>query len=928
MTGAIQNIASITTTKLRPPRQRRQLLKRERLMRDFVRNGDRRLVLVTAPAGYGKSSLLSQIYESLLTQRHRVAWINIDRDDNDLVRFYRHLWQAMHLSGAMSETLESSIVGQINGITYLPSVTALKEELLNKLSALHERLFIFFDDFHLIEEPDVLSLLGSILTASLDKVHIVIACRHMSAQPNLPLARLRVIGEVFELSSNDLAFSDDETKAFIDATGGPIISPAQAERLRKKTEGWVASLQMAAIAMRTSGDVQSFLDEFSGADRNIEDFLMEEVVLHLPQELREFLLATSILEKFNADLADFVLNRHGSRLIIDCLESLNLFLLSLDRDRIWYRYHHLFAELLQKRLNERQPESAIEYHRRAANWLEAHGYTTDAIGHAFSIGDNLRAGQLLDAGCTGLFASGQTAILKTYASKLPAEIANALPTLQLELAFENSILWNFAEAKQSLERVRQLLYSGPQCAAEEDGRDDILNEHSLLIKLEHREVMLKVITDDLVGALRAGSVWNERFGECDLFMNGSVAIAMIICRRESYDCELTLAEAETIRQQLIAAGARYGNVFLDTVMGGTSFMCGDLSAAERSLREAKRLADKILGERSTLSSMPGVQLAQVLYEEDRLEEAQQLIDECNETSPAFGVVDSVIARHLTTASLARTRRNFSDAHAALDVATHIADRYTLPRVHAHVLAERIRLLISDGQYREAERISLSRRYAEGLRTVSPSGQVDTTKEQFAIAHIRLACERGELADSINLLRRWIAWTRDRRCYRSSIRLLPLLTRLYVRAGESNAARRSLTEALYLGSSGPFIRSIIDEGIVVSELLEELLSNTASTESLPADYTNVIARAAGIDPRSSRVSDTPSPPTTEQSGALSEREIEILRLTARSLDTGEIAETLGLADSTVKWYWRKLFEKFGVHRRAAVVRLARQRGLIP
>jgi LuxR family transcriptional regulator, maltose regulon positive regulatory protein len=922
MTAA--NIASITTTKLRPPRQRRKLLKRERLMREFVRNGNRRLVLVAAPAGYGKSSFLSQIYESLLTQRHRVAWVNIDRDDNDLVRFYRHLWQAMQLSGAMSETLESSIVGQIKGVSYLPSVTALKDELLNKLSALRERLFIFFDNFHLIEEPDVLSLLGSILTASLDKVHIVIACRH---KPELPLARLRAIEEVFEFSSDDLAFSDDETKAFIDATGGPIISPVQAERLREKTEGWVASLQMAAIAMRTSGDVQSFLDEFSGADRNIEDFLMEEVILHLPQELREFLLATSILEKFNANLADSVLQKHGSRSIIDRLESLNLFLLSLDRDRVWYRYHHLFAELLQKRLKERQPETAIEYHRRAANWLEAHGYTTDAIEHACSIGDNLRAGQLLDAACTGLFASGETAILKKYASKLPAEIANALPTLQLELAFENCILWNFAEAKQGPERVHQLLHSRPQRAAEEDGRDDILNEHSLLIKLEHREVMLKVITDDLADALRAGSVWNARFGECDPFMNGSVTIAMIICRRESFDCELTLAEAETIRQQLIAAGARYGNVFLDTVIGGTSFMRGDLSAAERSLREAQRLADKIRGKRSTLSAMPSVQLAQVLYEEDRLEEAQKLIDECSEISPAFGLVDSVIARHLTTASLARTRRAFSEAHAALDIATHVADRYTLPRVHAHVLAERIRLLISDGQYREAERVSLSRRYVEGLRTVYPGGRVDTTKEQYAIAHIRLACERGELADSINLLRRWIAWTCDRHCYRSSIRLLTLLACLYVRAGESHAARRSLTEALYLGSSGPFIRSIIDEGAIVSDLLKELLNCTSSTESLPTDYMNVIARSAGIDPRSSRVSDIPSPPTTEQSGPLSEREIEILRLTARSLDTREIAETLGLADSTVKWYWRKIFEKLGVHRRAAVVRLARQRGLI-
>ncbi|MDN7437341.1 LuxR C-terminal-related transcriptional regulator [Burkholderia multivorans] len=785
-------------------------------------------------------------------------------------------------------------------------------------------MFIFFDDFHLIEQPDVLALVSAILTSPLDRIHLIIAGRR---KPDLPIPRLRAVEDIFELNAEDLAFSDTETKDFINTSTESNISHLQAERLREKTEGWVASLQMATIAIRTSGDIEDFLNAFSGADRNIEDFLMEEVIGHLPAELHEFLIATSILDKFNSDLADFVLQRQGSRTIIDRLESLNLFLLSLDHDRKWYRYHHLFAELLRKRLQERHPGVADTYHRRAADWLATRGMHTDAIEHAFSVGDDSRAGQLLDTTCSELFASAQTSILKSYASRLPSHIANALPKLQLELAWENCVQWRFAEARRELKHVHDLLAS-PSASETPDARQltaaDRLN---LTAKLDHREVMLKIFTDDLEGVLRAGTNWLERFGQSDLFMAGSVATAMIVSRRENYDCELTLAESETIRQQFTEANASYGNVFLDTVVGATSFMRGDLPSAERSLRDARRLAERVRGERSTLAAMPGVQLAQVLYESDRLGEAHQLIQDFAEISPAFGVIDSVIARQLTMANLARTRNDLREAHTALDIATHIADRYHLPRVHAHVLAERIRLLVTDGQYREAERLTTSSRYAHGLRAISPSVQVDTTREQFAIAHVRLNSERGNVSDSISLLKRWIAWTRDRHCYRSSIRLLTLLTRLYIRANDILAARRALIDALHLGSHGPFIRSIVDEGPVIVEMLEDLLSNSSSLTAISADYVESLAHSAGIGTNAKRIAESALIPTGEQDSSLSEREIDILRLAARSLDTAEIAGALGLAESTVKWYWRKIFGKFGVHRRTAAIRLARQRGLI-
>ncbi|MFP3566241.1 LuxR C-terminal-related transcriptional regulator [Paraburkholderia sp. SIMBA_030] len=916
---------STIDTKLLPPKQKHQLLKRERLMRDVARHRACRLVLITAPAGYGKTSLLGQVLESLAVQRYPVSWISIDRDDNDLMRFFAHLWRAISASVGGPETFQSALAWQAVSAGYLPQTAALKTELLNLLASLKQDLYLFFDDFHLIEHPDVLELVSAALLAPLERLHVIIAARHV---PKLPIARLRALGELHEITTHDLAFSNDETTALIDAAGGIVVSPAQVEQLREKTEGWAASLQLATFAIQSTGDAGAFIKDFTGADRDVGDFLMEEVVKSLPDDMHEFLLATSLLDRFNPELADAVLLRDDSRSKIDCLESRNLFLFSLDRERVWYRYHHLFAELLRKRLPESRRAIVPEYHRRACVWLENHGFITDAIRHAFACGDPVRAGELLDAASTSLFATGQTSMLHSFAARLPATILNRLLRLQLELAWTNEIQWRFDEARDEIKNVRSQLARGEQHfdenGAAPGSSDATLNLHA---KLEHRNVMLMVFTDNLRGVESAGAAWHTRFGHRDHFMSASIATAITLSRREHYACDLTQAESDAIRRQLVAGGAVYGNVFLDTVVGGTYFMRGELQAAEQSLRQARELANRIQGEKSSLSAMPSTQLAQILYEKNHLDDARELINECSELSPVFGIADSVIARQLTTTSLAIAGGDKDSAHAALDVATHIADRYGMLRLHAFVLAERVRLLIADRQVREAEIVASNPRYAEGLRDVSPAGYVDTAKEQFAIATARLECERGNLPQAIGLIRRWLGWTRDRRCLRSAIRLSILLSYLQYRAGEVSAARRSMVDALHWGSRGPFIRSFIDEGPVVEKIVGEVAATAPQPEASTLEYLRLLQYATGKDVPAVQIGVGATAHHIDSTSVLSDRERQILELTSKNFGNDEIATALGLAQSTVKWYWRRIFEKLGVHRRTAAVRLARQQGII-
>lgn len=903
---------SIVNTKLQPPTQRRELLRRDDLAAEISGHLDNRLILVSAPAGYGKTSVLAQLYRQLSAQNRHAAWISLDPYDNDVVRFSAHLVEAIERTGLALRRgvngLLSAETGSHHGLASGPVPQTLTTELINEFALLNVDLFVFLDDFHVVREAAVRDLVTALLQAPLPRLHLVIATRE---QPALPLARLRAIEQIHELDSARLAFTAAEIDGFLRLSDAPPLSAAQTASLRVKTEGWPASLQMAAIALRDSGDVDEFLARFSGADRGIGDFLVEEVLDRQPPELQRFLLATSILRRFNCALADAVLGETGSYALIDRLEAANLFIFSLDRDRSWYRYHHLFGELLRRRLSDRDPEFAAACHRRACDWLAAHDYVAEAIDHAFAIGDLERAGSLVDAASPSLFANAQTATLQAYAARLPPEVLKRLPRLQLELVWENIIRWRFDAVRSTLTEIAASIDHD----AVGLGPDE---RETLAMKRAHRDFMLGFFTDHVAAAEPAAHAWSRAYGARDAFMSASIAVATMVCRRETYHCDLTHAQVDTLRAQFLHARARYGTVFLDTVAGSILFMRGELDLAEQAYAQARDTADRLQGENSLLAVMPGAQLAELLHELDRRDEAQALIDAIRVHPVEFGLPDSAIARQVTTARLARARGDTAAAHRALDVATHLGDRFDLPRLHAHILAERVPLLIAEGALREAERCLRDPRIALDPEALMPAGRIDSIKECLALSSARVDLETGRTTRAIRLLRRWYAWTADRRCARPSLKIALLLARLHQRDGDRLAARRCLLDALRWGSRGGFIRSILDEGEEITQLLDEV---AATIEPGLRDYVRQLRRAAG------RVIETPTPPRVTITANLGERELDIIRLTAGNMVSHEIADALGLTEATVKWYWQRIFEKLGVRKRALAVRAAREHGLI-
>lgn len=887
----------LLTTKLRPPGLRRTPLRRDRLAPVELP----RLVLLDAPAGYGKTRLAAQMHADWSVDGGAAAWLTLDALDNDVVRCVAHLLEALRRATGLAapEALRLLATGAEQGEA--PSAAALMTALLAAFAALERPLLLVLDDLHLIDDAGVLDLLGALLRAPLDRVHWVIAARGL---PALPVARLRAAGEVLDLDARALSFSADETAAFMRLAGAPALTPPQIAQLHARTEGWAASLQLAAIALGTAADADAFLRQFSGADRSVADFLAEEVFSRQTPDLQAFLLATSILERFNAELCDALLGAPAGRALIDEVERLNLFIFSLDRERQWYRYHRLFADQLRQRLQRTQPAAVRELHRRACDWLAAHGQPEAAIEHAFAAGDAARAGELTDAVSTPLFVSGRTATLRALAERLPPDVAAALPRLQLELAWEHTIRWRFAEARRALAAVEaHAELSGPEGPA-------------LRARLAHRQFMLQVFTDRLEEALPAGHAWLAAHDGREDFMSGSVAVALMMCEREAHRCDMTEARAAAFRRRFSEAGALYGMVFNETVVGSTHALRGELRLARQAFEAAGQAAVRIHGEGSALAAMPAAQLAALAYEGNRLTEAQTLLELCAAAPAEFGLVDSVIARHLTAVRLARAQRRPAAAHQALDSGLRVAGEYGLPRLRAHMQAERVRLWLFEGQLKEAARLLAGVPPA----TLPPAAAAHVGSAQVALlmAQARLDFERGVRADTLSLLRRWTAWAAERHCLASAVRLSLLLAALARRGGDMAAARRAIGEAVRWGGTAGFVRSFVDEGDDIRALLADMPDGDDSRAALLRAFeaedgeapVGVVAAAEPDDPRS-----------------LSARELDILKLTAANLLTTEIAARLGLADTTVKWYWKRIFEKLGVRRRPLAVRLARQRGLI-
>jgi len=909
-------LVTINRTKLRPPSRKGPLVERPALLERLRAQPRPRLFLIQAPAGFGKSSLLSQFHHAMRACGKAVAWLSIDTADNDCARFLQHLVAALELSGI---DLDIAAREALCSGARLPPTTAC-DLLSNAVCDMKEDVVVCVDDAHVLTDATVSQLLTSLMQSPNTRMSWVMATRVTPAE--LPLSRLRLLGELAQIGARELKFTDLESQEFFTRTAGVPLASSLAARLNERTEGWVAGLQLASLGLQDGDAAAQVIERFSGMNRNVADFLADEVLARLDDATGRFLLETSILGRMCVPLCNYLTQRSDSRATLDALESGNLFLFSLDDERTWYRFHHLFAGFLQQRLREFHPERARRLHERACEWLEENGQPIDAIEHALQARSFLRAARLLDG--LNLYENGQLALQERLALQIPLPVLEQFPNLQLERIWGWEADWDFAKSRTALQRMKRVLQdwrSGRRRVPQNMDLDYLIAKHA------HREMMVCLVSDDMGGTRSLCERWLAAGHPSDTHMEVSTAGALMAARREHYQCDDAEATAAALHDAYRRAQFQFGEIFQDCISGLSLLMLAQTLRARGLYERALAGAVALHGRLSPLASMPALLLAEIHYEQNELTEARTLVADYLDVAHGLGYVDKLIAGYLTRSRLEALEGQYEVAQRTLDDADRHAIATGFERLGAHVTAERLRQLALLNRKEEALELARQKGLLGSSTRFQPHGTVTTCNEMLAIAWARAAVARGELDGAIRLLKNWYRFTLERSCLRSSVRLAVELAGMLYERNDLSAACRHICDALRQGVSGRLMRTFLDGGPRIREVLAAAVSGAARMGEEERSLARQLLQLFGDceRPWSAQLRDDET--LAGCSAQLNQRELDILELAAGDVPNREIARRLALSENTVKWYWKRIFAKLSVRRRLQAINSARAAGVI-
>lgn len=431
--------ASVLTTKLRPPDVESGFVRRERLEKMVDLAGGQTLALITAPAGWGKTTLMRQWYYRLRKANVTVGWVSLDALDNDPARFVNHLFAALGL-GVEQRTASGLPDSSI-------SVSSAIARMINALSDTDGRFALMLDDFHLLHENAVVEAVELLVDRAPSNLRVFLASRGAA---NLRLSRWQASNRMRAIVADDLKFEPCEAADFLARRSPLAFSKDQVRRLTERTEGWITGLQLAALSLQEQADTETFLDSFSGRHCNIYDYLSEEVLARQTDDVREFLLQTSILDRLNADLCDAMTGRDDGQSMLELLERRNIFFFRLGAERVWYRYHHLFAEFLRNRLRRERPKALPGLHERAGEWLASKGFASEAVTHLITASAFERAADVLETAAHEFIRHGEFEHLRLWLEKLPDNVVRTRPQLGKAYAWVLIFVGAYDRARERL----------------------------------------------------------------------------------------------------------------------------------------------------------------------------------------------------------------------------------------------------------------------------------------------------------------------------------------------------------------------------------------------------------------------------------------------------------------------------------------------
>ncbi|MBG6215111.1 LuxR family maltose regulon positive regulatory protein [Cryobacterium sp. CAN_C3] len=863
-------------TKLYLPQRRHGLVERTRLNERLA--GEATLLLVSAPAGFGKTTLLT---EWLAADPRPVAWVTLDASDNDPVVFWSYLVAALN---------------KATGLALEPAVVPL----LNALQSLPIEVVLVLDDFHVIESPDVQRDLAFLVEHLPPQVHLVIASR---SDPALPLARMRVRRQLLEIRADDLRFSAIEAQEYLGEVMGLTLTHADVAALDGRTEGWIAALQLAALSMQGRDDLAGFIAGFAGDDRYIVDYLLEEVLQRQPDGVQNFLLHTSILGRLTGPLCDAVTGHGGGRARLQALERANLFLVALDDRRQWYRYHHLFGDVLRARLLDEQPELIPELHTRASEWYEQNGEPHEAIRHALAGGHFERAADLIERAVPALGALRQEVTLLHWLEALPDDLLAARPPLSVLYAGTLLMTGKTESVEARLQVAERLLGQG--------GTDPA--ERSILSKIAIYRAAQAWALDDAPATITYSRQALELVGADDLAERGAASGMLGLAHWASGDLAVAHEWWAAAVQHLRQAG------HLSDV-AGCSVALGDIRVTQGRLGDAKVAYQRGLASATAPggSALRGaadmhVGLAEVCRERDDVDAAREHLRVSNELGEPGGLPQNPYRWRV---AMARTLLADGEADAAVDLLDEAERVYVgdfFPNVRP-VAAVRAGVWAASGRLGEA----LAWARERGLRADDELSYL-REYEHLTLARVLLAeyaAGRDEcvLTKAIPLLARLLKAAHAGERTGSVIEILVVQALAEHLRGHHTAALESLGRALELAEPEGYVRLFVDEGAPMVALLR-----AATKQGMAPRFVRRLLASAERG-RS-------APERQRLIEPLSPREVDVLRLLATELTGPAIARELVVSLNTVRTHTKKIYAKLGVTSRRAAVRRATELNLL-
>jgi LuxR family maltose regulon positive regulatory protein len=868
------------------------------------------ITLIQAPPGYGKTSLLSQW--AATRKDDVVGWLSTTAADDDPTLLLSNLAESLSHAGLQLERSTRTL-----GLACRPRLAA--QALANAILDHSERIVLCIDDIHQLNERSAIDCIATLIENTGPHFRIVLTSRQA---PALLMGRLRAYGDLAELKADDLRFRSDEIVEFFTRNGPVDLSAEEVAVIEQRSEGWAVGLRLTSMVLGGSSSRSELLASLTGDRRQLVAFFGEEIFSRQPVKLQEFLLRTSILDRFCAELCTAVSGERGAQELIERCEAQGLFVMPLDQCRTWYRYHYLFAQFLQRKLTDMRPDEVRGLHRTACDWLLGAGLPLEAIEHCLAAGDAQRAGEILEGHCDRLFSSDEQPAVVRLAGLLPAEIRNRLPTVLLMVAWRLISTWRLQDAEDVLslcrERVAELCAGGGSAAA---------NVGLLESYIMHRELNITIFSDALPRAQALAQKLLARSPPLIPYLKISVYHDLLDAQRG----QLNLADLDRIaaltRPLIAEAGSQHSDIYDAARIGAAYMDCGRLDDANRILMQGLSAARQLSRRSDDLGCVPAMPLAALLYERNDVESARELIDRYVSHATDLGLVEQLVTGWITQARILWLDGDSERAIQVLEDARVFGASRGLLRLQVRAEAEMIRLLLAGG--RLAQAMAVNPRLASHIPESLSARQCCPTVRGAAEASswVRIAIAHGRTAPALEVIRHW------RRVLAQTL-AVPLIVQwelLYARAlfvdGKQPQAMREMDSAIARAEPGRLLRSFLDEGGVIGTLLERLAEKRLAAESGASKFALELLtearRASGKEARQSP-GDTDA---TGLLGALSRRELEVLRIAALRVSNREIGEALGLTEGSVKWYLQRVYDKFGVRKRSEAARKARMYGLI-